>query len=81
MDFLFSEGYALGDFNRDGNVDMEDMLMLINCATGPAVLYDPDNLPEGCALQPVNGLLPADLDEDGDIDSTDFAIFQRLLGS
>lgn len=80
-EFLYADPPKRGDFNGDDLVDSEDMLLLINCATGPEVPYDPANPPAGCSLTAIGGLLPPDLDEDGDIDSTDFAIFQPLLGS
>lgn len=82
IEFLFAQGFAAGDFDRDGDVDQDDLILLMNCATGPAVPYDPENPPPGCTLTAdENGLLPPDFDGDGDIDSTDFALFQVLLGT
>lgn len=79
-EFLFSEGFAPGDFDHDNDIDFDDEVLLISCGTGPEVPYDPQDPPPGCTLTAnVNDLLPADLDEDGDIDSTDFGLFQVLL--
>jgi hypothetical protein len=59
-------------------VDSTDLTLFKACATGPKVLYDSAELPPGCALTPdVNGTIPADLDEDGDVDQDDFGRFQR----
>jgi len=79
-EFLFAEGYAPGDFDHNRRVDIEDMLILLNCATGPAIAYDPESPPPDCPLTADDeGRLAADLDKDGDIDCTDFAMFQVLL--
>ena len=49
----------------------------IACGTGPAVPYNPSDLPEGCTLAPDHvGIIPPDLDRDGDVDQSDFGIFQ-----
>ncbi len=70
--------YAVADFNHDDDVDAGDLTDLTNCLTGPGVLYDPGNLPAGCAQTPdVLDLIPADLDWDGDVDQDDFGAFQR----
>jgi len=66
-----------GDFNHDGVMDRSDLDAFTACLTGPAIPYDPANPPTGCTLQAVVGLLPADLDRDGDIDQSDFGILQR----
>ncbi|NLX14073.1 MAG: hypothetical protein GXY44_10525 [Phycisphaerales bacterium] len=67
-----------GDFNADGHIDSDDLDVFKACKTGPAIPYDPTNLPPGCTLTPDNeGIIPADLDRDGDVDQDDFAMFQR----
>ena len=66
-----------GDFNRDGLVNRADLDAFTACVTGPAIPYDPANPPPGCTLLGVAGLLPADFDHDGDVDQSDFGIFQR----
>ena len=52
------------DFDRDGDVDGDDVTALEACASGPAIPRGP-----GCTGK--------DLDTDGDVDSDDFAVFQR----
>jgi len=72
---------AKADFNRDGDVDAEDLDVFEACATGPAIPYNPAALPEpepGCTLTPDgNGRIAADFDEDSDVDQSDFGMFQR----
>jgi hypothetical protein len=47
---------------------------------GPAVSYDPQNLPENWPLSPdSNGIIAPDFDRDRDIDLRDFAIFQNSM--
>ncbi len=55
--------YKPGDCDRDGDVDLDDLSLLVACMTGPGggVPYDCDH---------------ADLDADGDVDLADFGIFQ-----
>ncbi len=66
------------DFNGDGFVDEADFAIFEACFTGPAVPYDPNDLPPGCTLEPdEDGFIAADFDRDGDVDQTDFGIFQR----
>jgi len=71
------------DFDRDGDVDPVDLDVFKACATGPAIPYNPAALPEpepGCALTPDgNGKIAADFDQDGDVDQSDFGIFQRCF--
>jgi len=71
------------DFNFDGTVGQADLEIFIACASGPAVAYDPAGLPQpepGCTLAPDGqGTVAADFDADGDVDSIDFATFQRSL--
>jgi len=50
------------------------------CAAGPAVSYDPQNLPENWPLSPdSNGIIAPDFDRDRDIDLRDFAIFENSM--
>lgn len=77
----FTLAYANADFEPDGDVDADDLSRFIGCATGPAIPYDPMNLPPGCQLSPdADGLLPADFDADGDVDMMDFSVLQRSFG-
>jgi hypothetical protein len=55
-----------GDFDRDGDVDDDDLAALAACASGPHVPHDGS---EACQK--------ADLDGDGDVDHDDFGILQR----
>lgn len=48
-----------GDYDADCDVDGEDLTLFEQCASGPAVAYA-----EGCGNR--------DLDEDGDVDQSDF---------
>jgi len=57
--------FSKADFDKDGDVDMDDYTEFENCATGPAI---PQTDP---AKQ------KADFDSDGDVDQSDFGIFQR----
>lgn len=76
---LFVHG-GRADFTGDCRVNADDALVLITCSTGPGVLYNPAALPPGCnlPLTPSNHL-PPDFDDDFDIDSHDFALFQRCF--
>jgi len=51
----------LGDGNGDGQIDREDLLLAIQCYTGPG----PGNLRPGCEI--------FDMDGDGDVDRDDLA--------
>ena len=64
-----------GDFTSDGYVNAADLSLFIACSAGPEVPYA-----AGCEL-PVGtgGFIAADFDEDADVDSADFAVFQRCL--
>lgn len=55
------------DFNNDGGVDNEDLLMMSNCKSRSGVPYQ-----SGCGF--------ADIDKDGDVDQSDFGILQKCLG-
>jgi hypothetical protein len=65
------------DFDFDGLVDDWDFELFTGCASGPAIPYNPANLPGTCRLVAPAGFLPADFDTDGDIDQEDFGVFQR----
>ncbi len=68
---------AGADFNKDGDVDADDFVIFQACTTGPAIPYDPDNLPQGCELVPDDqGIIAADFDGDGDVDQEDVGVFQ-----
>ncbi|MBN1513474.1 MAG: carbohydrate-binding domain-containing protein [Phycisphaerae bacterium] len=68
-------GYALSDFDQDGDVDGTDYLLLSGCLTGPSQPYDP--LPAECTLTPdLEGFILADCDQDGDVDASDFGVIQ-----
>ena len=69
---------APADSDGDGDVDSMDLARFAACTTGPAIPYDPANLPEECTLRADgDGFLPIDLDRDRDVDQTDFGGFQR----
>ena len=57
-----------GDYDGDGDVDLDDWSIGAACETGPVT----GTLPPGCQA--------ADLDADGDVDLADFAQFQQYLG-
>jgi len=68
------------DFTNDCVVNEDDFLMFLACSTGPGILYDVTNLPEGCVQElTISQHLPPDLDDDNDVDMDDFGIFQRCL--
>lgn len=54
-----------GDFDRDGDVDRDDMRRFTDCCTGPAINLGGET---DCAS--------ADFDADQDVDQTDFGLFQ-----
>jgi hypothetical protein len=65
-DFSFCLGGIIspaGDLDHDGDVDLADAAVLVNCLTGPNNGPPPD----GCA--------PADLDTDNDVDLHDVAVW------
>lgn len=59
--------FVPGDFDRDGDVDMNDLAVFEACATGPAI------------SQPSPDCVWACFDTDDDIDQADVAVFQRCL--
>jgi hypothetical protein len=60
---LYRGRQATGDFDFDGDVDLDDFAVLPDCLDGPG--------------QPANAACQsADLDDDGDIDLVDFKLFQ-----
>lgn len=72
--------FAPADFNRNCFVDVQDLVILQACTSGPVVLYDPQNLPAGCVLAPDGtGRIAADFNADGAVDQRDFAVFQRCF--
>ncbi len=69
---------SCADIDGDGVVDWVDFALFAACDTGPAVPYDPQNLPLACTLvADAQGIIPADFDFDGDVDLEDFAWLQR----
>lgn len=65
---LFLENDIVGDFDLDRDVDLSDLHVLEDCASGPGVPHD------GSAT-----CKEADLDADNDIDQVDFSIMQRCF--
>jgi hypothetical protein len=66
----------------DGNcvVDRADFILFRACLTGPAIPYDPGDLPPHCtSTVDGQGRIAADFDHDGDVDQADFGILQRCL--
>ncbi len=55
-----------GDFDDDGDVDLDDFDIFAGCMTGPDIPTGP-----GCE--------PADIDADGDVDLADFGVFQAAF--
>lgn len=61
------------DFNRDGDVDPDDLTVFSRCATGPMV----PGPPSGCVAAEFDA---ANRDQDSDVDQDDFGLFQRCYG-
>ena len=59
--------YARADFDRDADVDQDDLGYLQTCSTGPGI------------TQTESRCGNADLDGDGDVDQSDFGVFQRCI--
>ena len=78
--FAIDNRYASGDLNQDDRVDADDLDIFEACATGPGIPYNPSLLPAlspGCTLTPDgSGYIAADSNQDSDVDSDDFAVFQ-----
>jgi len=64
LEYAWWERSVPGDFDGDGDVDLDDYEVINDCLEGPE-----GPLPPECA--------PADLDGDQDVDLEDFAEFQR----
>lgn len=58
--------FMAGDYDRDGDVDADDLAAFQACVSGPMVGFSGD-------------CLGADLDRDGDVDNGDFGVFQRCF--
>ncbi len=65
---------CVGDFDCDGNINLDDYAAFADCMAGPGQTPDPTPpaLPEQC-------LETFDFDFDNDVDAADFAEFQLLL--
>ena len=69
------EGIGAGDYDADGDVDLDDFADFASCANGPGAL------PVHPAAECIQACLMAfDLDSDLDVDLHDFAAFQRAFG-
>ena len=66
------ETFPPGDIDEDGDVDLEDHAILVDCLAGPDVT-DP---PPGCGA---GDFARADLDPDGDVDLKDGGVFFTIL--
>lgn len=64
MIHVLTLGPPAADFNRDSDVDLNDLDQFEACSSGPAISF-----PAGCEV--------ADVDSDGDVDQVDFGMFQR----
>jgi len=65
---------AMGDWNGDGVIDLEDYIAFEDCLGGPSLPPQPGQAE--CA----NACLDAfDFDLDGDVDAADFGAFQELF--
>ncbi len=68
------EAIDSGDFDADGNVELDDFAAFTECMAGP------DTMPHPPMLECVVACLAAfDLDLDNDVDFGDFAVFQALF--
>jgi hypothetical protein len=56
--------HPLRDYDRDGDVDMDDAALFAGCMAGPDAAMDPARA-------------HADLDGDNDVDAADFAMAQH----
>lgn len=60
------------DFDCDGGVDLDDHAIFASCLAGPGESSSPD----GCSAEQFDR---ADLDDDLDVDTSDFATFQSVM--
>ncbi|MCP3981763.1 MAG: hypothetical protein GY716_20875 [bacterium] len=65
--FLGSLGRAEFDLDGDNDVDAADHAALLGCFTGPGSFYSPN---DACAV--------SDVDQDGDVDDDDLAVFELV---
>ncbi len=63
-----------GDFDGDGEVDLDDFTRFTQCLAGPEATPDP---PDPISVEHCLGAF--DFDEDTDVDLTDFGTFQEVL--
>ncbi len=64
-------GYALSDYDMDGDVDLNDFVNFVSC-----YLVTDNSANPSCGLTPdENGIVLADADEDYDVDMLDYAVF------
>ncbi len=68
-DMVYSSQESTGDMDGDGDVDLDDYDIFIECLAGP----DVTTTPEFCTEMQFDSL---DFDADGDVDLTDYAFFQ-----
>jgi hypothetical protein len=59
---------VIGDFDRDGDVDADDLTHFEMCGSGPGIPQDS----QAC--------IDARLDSDGEVDQSDFAVVQQCYG-
>ena len=71
--FYFFSPHIVADFDRDGDVDGDDLDMFADCSTGSDV---PGPTQPNCTSVQFEA---ADLDADGDVDQSDFGVLQRCL--
>ncbi len=62
--FLDSLGRREFDHDGDNDVDVNDLLVILDCYTGPGSFYTPD---DACSI--------SDVDQDGDVDDDDINLF------
>ncbi len=71
-------GYALSDYDMDGDVGVSDFATFVSCFTGTDESYEP--LLAEISLSPdTNGIIAADADADYDVDLIDFAVFANCF--